>query len=208
MAGSDITIEILKEIRETTRATSARLDSMEVSFNSRLDITNERLEIVTDRLDVMSERLDLVETTILDVVRESRSTARYTRLLARQQAKLAAREGAREPRRQARVQVEVRSAGAYSANGSTQGLAVGASDWAAAADWTWTARTGRGRATRAAGLASGRRAGRIVGVSDNAATSAGGGEIGWMSKGGAGGVGAIWAGAIGANASGRRGSAR
>ena len=59
MAGSDITIEILKEIRETTRATSARLDSMEVSFNSRLDITNERLEIVTDRLDVMSERLDL-----------------------------------------------------------------------------------------------------------------------------------------------------
>ena len=41
MAGSDLTLEILKEIRETTRATSARLDSMEVSFSRRLDVTNE-----------------------------------------------------------------------------------------------------------------------------------------------------------------------
>jgi hypothetical protein len=71
MAGADITIEILKEIRETTRGTSSRLESMEVSFNRRLDVTNERLDIVTERLDVMSERLDLVETTLLDVVRRA-----------------------------------------------------------------------------------------------------------------------------------------
>jgi hypothetical protein len=49
-----------------------------------MDVTNERLDIVTERLDVMSERLDLVETRLLDVVRESRSTGRHLRIVARQ----------------------------------------------------------------------------------------------------------------------------
>ena len=38
MAGSDITIEMLKEIRDTTRSTNARLDSLEGTFNRRFDV--------------------------------------------------------------------------------------------------------------------------------------------------------------------------
>jgi hypothetical protein len=105
MAGSDVTIEFLKEIRETTRGTSVRLDSMEGAFNRRFDVMGERLEVVTDRLtvvtdrpDVMSDRLDLVETTLLDVVRESRSTSRYLRILGRQHADIEPRLSALESR--------------------------------------------------------------------------------------------------------------
>lgn len=105
MAGPDITIEILKEIRDTARATSAGLDSLEGTFNRRFDVMGERLEVVTDRLtvvtdrlDVMSDRLDLVETTLLDVVRESRATSRYLRILGRQHADLEPRLSALESR--------------------------------------------------------------------------------------------------------------
>ncbi len=105
MAGSDITIEILKDIWETTRATNARLDSMELAFSRRLDTTNERLEVVadrldvvTERLDVMSERLDLVETTLIDVARQNRLIMRHTRILAKPHDDIGPRVSALEGR--------------------------------------------------------------------------------------------------------------
>jgi hypothetical protein len=46
----------------------------------------------------VSERLDLVETTLLDVVRESRSTTRHLRIVARQLGKLGPRVSTLESR--------------------------------------------------------------------------------------------------------------
>ena len=54
MEPTDITIEILKDIRDGVRSTNARIDST----NARLDTTNARLEQM--RTD-LSERIDRLE---------------------------------------------------------------------------------------------------------------------------------------------------
>jgi chromosome segregation ATPase len=85
MAGGDLTIEILKNIRDEIRGVNGRLDAV----NGRLDVTNERLDVVTERLDVTigrldvtNERLDTVESTLLDLAEHQRLVERHTRVLA------------------------------------------------------------------------------------------------------------------------------
>ena len=173
MAGPDITIEILKEIRDTARATSARLDSLEGTFNRRFDVMGERLEVVTDRLtvvtdrlDVMSDRLDLVETTLLDVVRESRSTSAIFGFSAGNTL-TSSRASARS--RAASTSSSRSSQGAYSANGSTQALAVVGFVVAFAAGLA----AGAGSANGSATIALRRRAGRGPGGANRTRTSGG-----------------------------------
>jgi hypothetical protein len=69
MADPDITVEILKEIRDEIRGTNARLDAA----NGRLDTTNGRLDAVEQTL---SNRLGAVETTLLDLAEQQRFVVR------------------------------------------------------------------------------------------------------------------------------------
>jgi hypothetical protein len=91
MAGGDITVEILRDIREAIRGTNTRLETMESSLSHRLDG-------VTDRLDGVTQRLDLVETTLLDLAEQHRFLVRYTRATAERESHLEPRVSALESR--------------------------------------------------------------------------------------------------------------
>jgi hypothetical protein len=75
MAGSDLTIEILKEIRRDVRDNSKRLDGIDKhldGIDKRLDVLDERLDLTVQRLDITNERLDVVESTLLTLARQQR----------------------------------------------------------------------------------------------------------------------------------------
>ncbi len=91
MAGSDITVEILKDIRDATRNTNTRLDSLETALTRRLDG-------VTDRLDLVTQRLDLVETTLVDLTEQHRFVVRYTRAMSERGTEIEPRLSALENR--------------------------------------------------------------------------------------------------------------
>jgi len=73
MPGDDITIEILKtirdEARETRRAFTERFDAVD----QRFDVLEERVHLTSQRLDITNERLGLVESTLLTLARRQRS---------------------------------------------------------------------------------------------------------------------------------------
>ena len=79
MAGSDLTIEILKSMRKEMRE---RFDGMDKRFDgvdkrldgmeSRLEVLDERLDLTVQRLDITNERLDVVESTLLTLARQQR----------------------------------------------------------------------------------------------------------------------------------------
>ena len=72
--GADITVEILKEIRDEIRGT-----------NQRLDATNQRL----DGVEVtMNKRLGAVETTLLDLAEQQRFVVRYTKAISERDSRL------------------------------------------------------------------------------------------------------------------------
>ena len=96
MAGSDITIEILKDIREEIRGVrgeqveaNRRLDAM----NQRLDVTIDRLDVTIQRLDVTNLRLGAVETTLLDVAEQQRFLVRYAKASSERDSRIEARVG-------------------------------------------------------------------------------------------------------------------
>ena len=91
MAGSDITIEILKDIRDEIRGTNARVDTT----NSRLDVTNGRLDTLEHAL---SHRLEAVETTLLDLAEQQRFVVRYTKTISERDTRLEPRLSALESR--------------------------------------------------------------------------------------------------------------
>jgi chromosome segregation ATPase len=92
MAGSDITLEILKEIRRDVRENGKRLDSMDKrlgslderveSMDKRLDSMDVRLELTSQRLDITNERLGVVESTLLTLARRQRVTIKYVKAVA------------------------------------------------------------------------------------------------------------------------------
>ena len=94
MAGSDITIEILKDIRNEIRGVSGRLD---VTIQ-RLDVTIERLDVTIQRLDVTNLRLGAVETTLLDVVEQQRFLVRYAKASSERDSFIETRVGNLETR--------------------------------------------------------------------------------------------------------------
>lgn len=94
MAGDELTIEILKGIRDEVRgvrseqvATNQRLDAA----NQRLAVTVERLDLTIERLDIGNRRLDTVESTLLDLAEKQGLAVRYTRALAERDLRLGRR---------------------------------------------------------------------------------------------------------------------
>ena len=91
MAGDDITIEILKSIRQEARDTKMefqarfeaidrRFDAMDRRFDGmdhRFDVLEERIDLTAQRLDITNERLGVVESTLMMLARRQRSTRTY-----------------------------------------------------------------------------------------------------------------------------------
>ena len=71
MAGGDVTVEILKGIRDEIRGLRA-------DTNQRFDETNERLD----------KRLHTVETALLDLAEQQRFVVRYTRAISERESRL------------------------------------------------------------------------------------------------------------------------
>ena len=84
MAESDITVEILKDIRQEIRTT-----------NQRLGTTNDRLDAVESTLNV---RLGAVESTLLDLAEQQRFVVRYTKAISERDARTELRLTALETR--------------------------------------------------------------------------------------------------------------
>lgn len=82
--GSDITVEILKEIRDEIRGT-----------NQRLDTTNQRLDVVEV---TMNQRLGAVEATLLDLAEQQRFVVRYTKAISERDSRLEPRVNSLEAR--------------------------------------------------------------------------------------------------------------
>ncbi|HEY5452784.1 MAG TPA: hypothetical protein VIQ54_28705 [Polyangia bacterium] len=95
MAESDITVEILKDIRQEIRTTNQRLGTT----NDRLDAVestlNARLGAVESTLNV---RLGAVESTLLDLAEQQRFVVRYTKAISERDARTELRLTALETR--------------------------------------------------------------------------------------------------------------
>jgi hypothetical protein len=85
MAGSDLTIEILKgmrkEMRERFDGVDKRLDGVDKRLDGidrRLEVLDERLDLTIQRLDITNERLDVVESTLLTLARQQRMSMKHT----------------------------------------------------------------------------------------------------------------------------------
>jgi hypothetical protein len=78
MAGSNITIEILKDIRRDVRDTKTQVDSID----KRVTSIDERLELTSQRLDITNERLGIVESTLLTLARRQRTAIKYVKAVA------------------------------------------------------------------------------------------------------------------------------
>lgn len=68
MAGSDITVEILKDIRDEIRGTNQRLENVE---------------------STVTTRLGAVEHALLDLAEQQRFVVRYTKAMAERDSRLA-----------------------------------------------------------------------------------------------------------------------
>jgi hypothetical protein len=91
MADSDITVQILKDIRDEIRGTNGRVDTT----NSRLDTMNSRLDTMEYAL---SQRLGAVELTLLDLAEQQRFVVRYTKAISERDTRIEPRLTALESR--------------------------------------------------------------------------------------------------------------
>jgi len=99
MAGGDITIEVLKDIRSEIRNTNQRLGSVESTLSQKLDSVESslarRLESVESTLN---HRFGAVESTLLDLAEQQRFVVRYTKTIAERGGRLDGRVSALEAR--------------------------------------------------------------------------------------------------------------
>lgn len=84
MAETDITVEILKEIRDETRG-----------VRTELVTTNQRLGQLEERVD---NRLGHVEAALLDLAQQQRLLVRYAKVTAERDSSLGSRVDALETR--------------------------------------------------------------------------------------------------------------
>jgi chromosome segregation ATPase len=77
MAGVDLTVKILREIRDGIQST-----------NQRLDQTNQRLDQTNQGLDQVNLRLDHVETALLDLAGQQRFVVRYVKALSEREGRI------------------------------------------------------------------------------------------------------------------------
>jgi hypothetical protein len=98
MAGTDITIEILKEIRDAVRGTTFQVERTNVRLDTMETVLTQRLDVLTEHVDGVTERLDVVETTLLDLAEQNRFIVRYTKALSERHADVEPRVSALEDR--------------------------------------------------------------------------------------------------------------
>jgi chromosome segregation ATPase len=79
----DLTVAILREIRDELKGTNSRLDQT----NSRLDQTNSRLDQTNSRLDQTNSRLEVVEKTLADFAAQHLLLTRYVKNVVDRQEK-------------------------------------------------------------------------------------------------------------------------
>ena len=84
MASTDVTVEILKDIRDEIRGVRTEVRELRTDTNQRLDVSN--------------QRLDMVETTLLDLAEQQRFVVRYTKVLSERDSRLDVRVDALETR--------------------------------------------------------------------------------------------------------------
>lgn len=94
MAESDITVEILKDIRGELRATNQRLATVEVQLGG----VQEQLGGMQQQLGGMQQQLGVVGTALLDLAEQQRFVVRYTKVLSERDSRLDARMSALETR--------------------------------------------------------------------------------------------------------------
>lgn len=76
---ADLTLAILRDIRDAVRLTNGRLDDTNTrleEMNSRLGETNTRLEEMNTRQEEMNTRIGHVETTLLELAEQQRFVVR------------------------------------------------------------------------------------------------------------------------------------
>ena len=77
MADADLTVAILREIRDEIRTTRVELKGEIGATNHRLDGVNAKLDGVNDRVDGVCSRLDVVEVTLKDLAGQQLLLTRY-----------------------------------------------------------------------------------------------------------------------------------
>ena len=70
----DLTIEILKQIRDEIRGTNERLEELRADTNLRFEEVNHRLDGMNQRMDMMNQRLDLHGRSIVKLIDEVKGT--------------------------------------------------------------------------------------------------------------------------------------
>jgi predicted ThiF/HesA family dinucleotide-utilizing enzyme len=95
MAGGDITVEILKEIRDEIRNVRGEVQELRVDTNGRFDEVRE--EIHAFRTET-AERFGVVETALLDLAEQDRFLVRSSRATAQHESRLEPRVNALESR--------------------------------------------------------------------------------------------------------------
>jgi len=92
MSGSDITVEILKDIRDDIRG--VRTELREEIHGVRTDLREEIAKLRTDT----NERFEEIETVLLDLAQQQRFVVRYTKAIAERDSRLEGRVGLLESR--------------------------------------------------------------------------------------------------------------
>lgn len=87
---ADLTIEILKQIRDEIRVTRADLSARIDETNARLDQTNSRLDQTNSRLDQTNSRLDRVEETLLELAQQQRFVVKHLRASRKRELRIEA----------------------------------------------------------------------------------------------------------------------
>ena len=91
MADSDLTVQILREIRDGIHTTNDKLDQTRTELGQRIDETrtelSQRVDETIQRLDGTNQRLDVVETTLKDLAGQQLIVTRYIGNVAARQDK-------------------------------------------------------------------------------------------------------------------------
>ncbi len=77
MANDDLTLAVLREIRDEVRSTRTELGARLDETNARLDETNARLDETNARLDETNARLGALEHTMLDLAEQQSFVVRW-----------------------------------------------------------------------------------------------------------------------------------
>jgi len=95
MAGSDITVEILKDIRDDIRG--ARTELREEIHGVRTEL-REEISGVRTELQIHTERFGVVEAALRDLAEQQRFVVRYTKAIAERDSRIEGRVSSLESR--------------------------------------------------------------------------------------------------------------